>query len=40
MWPRNLFQALFNFRRILCNKDSEEVSTLIWTNFDSFAVEM
>ena len=28
----------FDFQRILCKKDSEEVSTLIWTNFDSFAI--
>ena len=37
MWPRNKFQALFNFQRIPCKKDSEEVCVLIWTNFDSFA---
>ena len=28
----------FNFQRILCKKESEEVSILIWTNFDSFAI--
>ena len=38
MKPGNQFQALFNFRRILCKKDSEEGSMLIWTNFDSFAI--
>ena len=37
MWPGNSFQALFNFPRILCKKDSE-VSMLIRTNFDSFAI--
>ena len=37
MWPENKFQALFNFQRILCKMESEEVSVLIWTNFDSFA---
>ena len=37
MWPGNLFQTLFNFQGILCKKESEEVSVLIWTNFDSFA---
>ena len=26
-----------NFPGILCKKESEEVSVLIWTNFDSFA---
>ena len=36
MWPGNQFQALFNFQRILCKKDSE-VSLMTWTNFDSFA---
>ena len=39
MWPKNQFQALFNFQRILCKKESEEVSVLIWTNFDSFATK-
>ena len=38
MWPGNYFQALLNFQRILCKKDSVEVSMLIWTNFDRFAV--
>ena len=37
MWPGNWFQALFNFQRILCKKESEEASVLIWKNFDSFA---
>ena len=38
MWPGNKFQALFNFQRILCEEDSVEVSMLIWTNFDRFAI--
>ena len=29
MWPGNQFQALFNFQRILCKKESEEASMLI-----------
>ena len=33
-----LISGLFNFQRNLCEKDSEEVSMLIWTNFDSFAI--
>ena len=37
MWPGNYFQALFNFQGILCKKESEEVSVLIWTDFESFA---
>ena len=37
MWPENQFQALFNFKRILCKMESEEVRVPIWTNFDSFA---
>ena len=37
MWPRNQFQALFNFQIIICKKESEEVCMLILTNFDSFA---
>ena len=36
MWPGNYFQALFDFQAILCKKESEEVSVLIWTDFDSF----
>ena len=38
MWPGNYFQALFNFQRILCKKDSVKVSMLIWTNFYRFAI--
>ena len=38
MWSGNKFQALFSFQRILCKKESEEASMLIWTNFDSFAI--
>ena len=37
MWPGNKCQALFNFQRILCKKESMEVSVLVWTDFDSFA---
>ena len=37
MWPEKWFQALFNFPGILCKKESEEVSVLIWKNFDSFS---
>ena len=33
-----LVQALFNFQRILCKKDSAEVSMLIWLNFYRFAI--
>ena len=36
MWPGNKFQALFNFQRIICKKDYEEVCMMILTNFDSF----
>ena len=32
------FQAIFNFKRILCKMDSEEVSMRIWTNFDRLAI--
>ena len=28
---------LFNFQKILYEKESEEVSMLMWTNFDNFA---
>ena len=35
--PRNQFQTLFNFQRILDKGKSEEVCLLIWTNFDSLA---
>ena len=31
-----LVPGLFNYQRILCKTESEEVSVLIWTNFDSF----
>ena len=27
----------FNYQRILCKTESEEVSVQIWTKFDSFA---
>ena len=37
MWPGDKFQAFFNFPRILCKKDSKEVSMLIWTDLESFA---
>ena len=37
MWPRNCFEALFNFQKILCTKEFEEVGMLTWTNFDNFA---
>ena len=33
-----LVPGLFNFHRILCKKESEEASMLIWTNFESFAI--
>ena len=33
-----LVQGPFNFQGILCKKESEEASGLIWTNFDSFAI--
>ena len=26
------------FERILCKKDTVEVSIMIWTNFDNFAI--
>ena len=29
----------FYFQRILCKEDSVEVSIMIWTNFDSFAIK-
>ena len=38
MWPGDWFQALFNSQRILCKKESKEVSMLIWANFNSFAI--
>ena len=34
-----LVPAPFYFPRILRKKDPEEVSMLIWTNFDSFAIK-
>ena len=36
MCPGN-FLALFGFQGVLCKKESEEVTELIWTNFGSFA---
>ena len=39
MCPEHYFQALFNFQRILCKKESEEATMLIWTNFDSYVIE-
>ena len=33
-----LVQVLSNFQRILCKKDSVEVSMLLRTNFDRFAI--
>ena len=30
--------VLFNFQRILCKNDSKEVSMLIWTDFEIFAI--
>ena len=38
MSPRNYFQGLFNFQRIICEKESEELYMLVLTNFDSFAI--
>ena len=29
----------FNFQGMLCKKESNEASMLIWTNFDSFAIK-
>ena len=37
MWPREKFKVFFDFQRMLCKKESEEVCVRIWTNFDSFA---
>ena len=34
---KKLVPGLFNFQGILCKKESEKVSVLIWTNFYSFA---
>ena len=39
MWPGNQFQAPLNSPRILSKKDSDEVSMLIWTNFNSLAIK-
>ena len=39
MWPGIYFQALFNSQRILCEKEFEEVCTLILTNFDYFTIK-
>ena len=36
MWPGKYLQALIYFQEILCKKESEEISMLIQTNFDSF----
>ena len=36
MCPGN-FLALFDFQGVLCKKESEEFTGLIWTDFDSFA---
>ena len=33
----NQFQALFDFQRILCKKESEEACMLTWTNLYNFA---
>ena len=30
--------VLFNFQRIFCKKESEEVCRPIWTSFDSFTI--
>ena len=35
---RNLVPNPFNFQRIFCKKESEEVYMKILTNFDSFAI--
>ena len=37
MLPGHYFQALFNLQGMVCKKESDEASMLIWTNFDSFA---
>ena len=31
-------RSFFDFQGILCKKDSEEISMLIWKNFNSFAI--
>ena len=33
-----LVPGLFNFQRILCKKEFEEIGKLVWANFDSFAI--
>ena len=38
MWPGKYFQVLLNFQKILCKKDSEQVSMVVWKNFESFAI--
>ena len=35
---KNIAQAIINFLRTFCKKDSEQISMLIRTNFDSFAI--
>ena len=35
---RKLVQAFFNFQRIVCKKESEDVCILIWHKSDSFPV--
>ena len=37
-WKLIWFQAFYNFQKILCKKESEEVFMLNLTNFDTFAV--
>ena len=34
MQPGNQIQGLFNFQAIICKKEPEEVSLLIWANFE------
>ena len=36
MWPENYFLVLFDFQKILCKMESEEVYVVYWTNFESF----
>ena len=35
---KNVTWEQFNFQRIHCEKESEEVYMLIWTTFNSFAI--
>ena len=35
---KNMARRLVPDSRTLCNKDSKEVSMLIWTDFESFAI--